>query len=624
MNEIKFNTSNLEDLFNGLQDLVYITDPKRRIILANQAFADIFRCSSPDELKGKYISDLYVVPKHRNLFEESLRIRGGRVVNYFVYVKRSTDEPFCLSVDSNWINYIESNGIQGTGRDLTDLVNFLGGFFQVNLQGVLTFCSPLLANIFGFTGPEFLIGKKAEDLISETRTFLEICQEAALNSNGNCLLNAKRYTKEGIFLPMRIEMNVIQITQIVKGSLEVVGYQGTFEDVTSAEETRNELKESHRMLELLTAKSQDGVYVIQGENLKLINPTFCFIVERNENELKDTPYLDLIHPEDRNYVRIEVERKLSGEDRPPYDFRILTKTRGERTVRAFSGHCTMKKVDSVYGYLRDITDEQQHEKELKTKIEERTYKLEESLEYQRSLLDTVVHEIDAPAVAIRGIVERLISGIARDKMDIPKQILKLRDIHDLCHLLFVLEKNVILAEAEEMGGAKNVKFWHLEKELINKAVNFMKPLLRNRDLPLDCIFVYLSGIPSYLKVNGDLFLQVFFNLLSNAIKCAYEDPNKFRIEIKSEFSSAKGITLYFSDWGIGVPENDLNVIFEKRKRGTNVINSPGMGLGLWVTKRILSAYNSTITVERRFQPTTFAIKIPNFLIFDKKPEGELL
>ncbi len=342
---------------------------------------------------------MYVVPKHRNLFEESLRIRGGRVVNYFVYVKRSTNEPFCLSVDSNWINYIESNGIEGTGRDLTDLVNFLGGFFQVNLQGVLTFCSPLLANIFGFTGPEFLIGKKAEDLISETRTFLEICQEAARNSNGYCLLNAKRYNKEGIFLPMRIEMNVSQITQIVKGSLEVVGYQGTFEDVTSAEETRNELKESHRILELLTAKSQDGVYVIQGKKLTLVNHAFCVIVERDKNELLETSYLELIHLDDRERVRQEVEKKLAGEERPPYEFRVITKTGKERIVKAFSGHCTMKKVDSVYGYLRDITDERQHEEELKKRIKEGPRDLKEALDYQKSLLDTVVHEIDAPTVA---------------------------------------------------------------------------------------------------------------------------------------------------------------------------------------------------------------------------------
>jgi signal transduction histidine kinase len=279
---------------------------------------------------------------------------------------------------------------------------------------------------------------------------------------------------------------------------------------------------------------------------------------------------------------------------------------------------TIQKLHQAYKEL-----EQKFES-LNLELENTNRELHESLEYQKSLLDTIVHEIDAPVVAIRGIVERLTLGITKERMDIPKQLLKLRDINELCHLLFVLEKNVLLAESKEVREIKNIKYWDIERELINKAVNFMKPLLRNRDLPLDRIHVHLSRGPVYIKVNGDLFLQVFFNLLSNAIKCAHEDPDLFKIDITSEYSLSSGLILYFSDWGIGIPEGETNIIFEKRQRGSNIVSSPGMGLGLWVAKRILAAYTCDIWVEQKSGPTKFAIKIPNYLLFEKKLEGDIV
>lgn len=551
-----------------------------------------------------------------------MRKRGGRVVNYFVYVERSTGERFYLSVDSNWIDNEESKGIEGTGRDLTELIDFLGPFFQVDLQGVLTFCSLLFARLFGFDGPEVLIGSNIKDLLAETQPFVRICEEAVNRSDNYRYLNVKRYVKEGILAPMLVKMNVSWIIQTVNAHKEIVGYQGTFEDITAVEEARIELEEYHRILKLLTEKSEDAIYVIQGEKLKFVNPTFCYMVERAENELLEMPYLDLIHPNDRKEVDIKVRRKLAREEMPAYNFRIVSKTGKERIVRASSGYCTVRKVDSVYGYLRDITDELRHEEELTRKIEEHTHSLKEALEDKRVLLDTVVHEMDAPIVAIRGTTERLISGIGTEAMAIPRQLTKLGDINDLCQLVFMMVRNVSLAESEVFGRAKEIKCLHLERDLITKAMNFMKPLLRNKGLPVDRMEIHLRGTPPYIRVNDDLFLQVFFNLFSNAVKYSKVDTNAFRIEITSDYSTSRNLVLRFSDWGIGIPEGESLMIFDKRKRGSNARNSLGMGLGLWVARKILNTYNCDIWVDKLFEPTTLAIRVPNHLLTDKISGGE--
>lgn len=617
MHERVSGKPDLDKLVNGLQDLVYVTDPGRRIIYANEAFATIFKLESPGQVIGKSILDFYVEPAHRKLFERAMRERGGRLVDYYVYVKRATDEPFFLSVDSNWINGSESMGIEGTGRDVTELVEFLGSFFQTDHEGVLTFCSPMFAQLFGQTGPEKLIGKKVDDVLSESRRFVELCEQAARDCDSQYTITTRASRGPRSVPTKRLRMIVSRSTQQVEGSTKLVGYQGTFEDITASEEAREELEETHRIHELLMAKSQDGIYVVQGDKLKLVNSTFCSIVERDEKRLLDKPYATLIHPEDRARVHEEVERKLAGEERPPYDFMIITGTGRERILRAFSGHCTMRKVDSVYGYVRDITEELLREEELKRKIEEHTQTLKEALDDKRVLLETVVHEMDAPTVAIAGIVERLVSGISRDTMSIPKQLLKLGDISDLCQLMFMMVRNVSLAEMEEITGSWEVRYLHIEGELIRKAANFMKPLLRNRDLPLDRMAFHLRGAPSFIRVNSDLFLQVFFNLFSNAVKYATYNLDEFKIEISSEYSSSGNLLLHFSDWGIGIPEGESATIFQKRKRGSNLKNSPGMGLGLWVARRILHTYECDIWVESQIKPTTFSMSIPKDLLTNK-------
>lgn len=616
----------LDKLVNGIQDLIYITDADRRIRYANRPFADIFGYSSEKELDGMPIGALYVDPQHRVLFEDTIFQRGGRVTNYFVYVKRKSGEPFCLSVDSNWIDGDRTKGIEGTGRDLTELVEFLGAFFQINTDGRLLFCSPHFASLFGYEGPESLIGTDMRDLFVEGESLPAICQRILEEPGQPQVLTATRILKGKETQEIRVRLNMGTITQPAKtssrSSSQIVGYQGTFQDITVSEHAVKALAESQSVQQLLLSKSQDAIYVIQGDKLALVNPAMCSMLGYTEQELLGTQYAEIIHEDDLGMVDDEVRMKLSGEERPPYNFRVIAKTGRERIVRAFSGRCVIEGVDSLYGYLRDVTDTLRREDELRRKIEEHTRSLELALEDNKLLLDTVVHEMDAPTVAIRGTVERLRGGISKGDMPANRQMRKLEDIDDLCQLMFMLERNVSIAESEEAKLKKDVDYWHLERELIAKAVYFMKPLLRNKELPLDRVSVYLRGAPAYMKVNGELFLQVFFNLLSNAVKCAREDPGSFAIEVKSTYFHAEGLTLYFSDWGIGIPKGETKIIFEKRKKGSATRNTPGMGLGLWVAQKILRVYGCSIWVERRVDPTTFAIRIPGYLLTDALPGRE--
>jgi signal transduction histidine kinase len=103
--------------------------------------------------------------------------------------------------------------------------------------------------------------------------------------------------------------------------------------------------------------------------------------------------------------------------------------------------------------------------------------------------------------------------------------------------------------------------------------------------------------------------QVFLNLLDNAIK--YSDPgDRVDVSIKEEVSS---LTVRVRDTGVGIPDKDLNQLFERfyrvdkdRSRATG-----GSGLGLAISKQIIEMHGGTISVESEVGVgSVFEIKLP--------------
>ncbi|MBN2222109.1 MAG: PAS domain-containing protein [Vallitaleaceae bacterium] len=149
----------LRGLLDRLQDLVYQTDSRGIITYANKAFARMYSCSVAD-LTGLPIRRLYLKEDHRELLEQELDTRKGILIDYLVYVRKGIDseDSLYLSVDSSWIQNDPSKGIEGAGRDVTKSIRSLDGFMQTNKEGITTFCSEELCNLYGYSeGPKELM-----------------------------------------------------------------------------------------------------------------------------------------------------------------------------------------------------------------------------------------------------------------------------------------------------------------------------------------------------------------------------------------------------------------------------------------------------------------------------------
>jgi len=109
----------------------------------------------------------------------------------------------------------------------------------------------------------------------------------------------------------------------------------------------------------------------------------------------------------------------------------------------------------------------------------------------------------------------------------------------------------------------------------------------------------------------DLLVTALRNLLENAISYS---PEKTRVVVAAARDGARAVRVSVEDQGIGIPERDLERIFERfyrvdpaRSRATG-----GTGLGLAIVKHVMAAHGGKVTVwSREGSGSTFTLRLPD-------------
>ncbi len=107
--------------------------------------------------------------------------------------------------------------------------------------------------------------------------------------------------------------------------------------------------------------------------------------------------------------------------------------------------------------------------------------------------------------------------------------------------------------------------------------------------------------------NEQLLSIAFKNLIDNA--CKFSDPKSVNVQLETD---DKSIFITFSDNGIGIPEEDIENIFQPFYRGKNTHYIPGYGIGLALTLKIIQLHEGEITVSSKLKKgSVFKVILPN-------------
>lgn len=217
---------------------------------------------------------------------------------------------------------------------------------------------------------------------------------------------------------------------------------------------------------------------------------------------------------------------------------------------------------------------------------------------RKQMTADVAHELRTPLTALSSHLEAMIEGL----WDATPE--RLKSCHEEVKRLGTLVEDLgQLAKIEGENLVLNKSRMDLF-EIVHTVSDTMKGEISKKNLTLS-----IKGSPVFAEADKNRFSQVVANLLSNAVKYT---PEGGAIEIEVYETDRLGI-VKVTDTGIGIPETELPLIFERFYRTEKSRNrkSGGAGIGLAIVKSIANAHGGTVTVDSiKEQGSCFTVSIP--------------
>lgn len=221
------------------------------------------------------------------------------------------------------------------------------------------------------------------------------------------------------------------------------------------------------------------------------------------------------------------------------------------------------------------------------------------LERMRSdFVANVSHEIKTPIAAVKGFAETLLGG-AVDDPETAKSFLQI--IYDESDRLDRLIGDILaLSKIESKRIPLNFSPIEL-KSFVSRALQMIEKAAAQKHIELES---EITG-ELYIEADEDRLLQILINLLSNGITYSHEG-GRLRVIVEPVVTSPDQhpeeydyVRITVQDYGIGIPREDLDRIFERfyRVDKARSRSSGGTGLGLSIVKHLVELHKGTIRVE---------------------------
>jgi two-component system, OmpR family, phosphate regulon sensor histidine kinase PhoR len=232
--------------------------------------------------------------------------------------------------------------------------------------------------------------------------------------------------------------------------------------------------------------------------------------------------------------------------------------------------------------------------------EQERAKAERADQSRRELIVNVSHELQTPIASIRGHVESLLMEMEEEEGGNAPDPAELRDYLNIVHreaeqLSTLVEDLLSLArmDSDEL---------HLDVvpivagEVVEEVYGTMAPLAR-RERQVTLIRKVAPMLPLILADRQRL-VQVLLNLIRNAITYT---PQGGIVSITVERADTNYLALVVADTGIGIPNDDLERVFERfyRTDTSRARTSGGFGLGLAIVRDLVNAMGGSMTVESK-------------------------
>jgi len=245
---------------------------------------------------------------------------------------------------------------------------------------------------------------------------------------------------------------------------------------------------------------------------------------------------------------------------------------------------------SLIGILRDISVEKLRQTDFSARVDAEQSDLIKSV-----MLANMSHEIRTPLNAIIGFSQLLMEDISDDEK---KEYISIINKSD--DQLLKIINNVVDATNVDLG---QEKFVYTDFSVRDTLAPF-KITFESRTKPGVSLIFDSTNIDCVIKSDHSRFMQVLSDLLSNAVKFTDKGSIHYGFSIENDY-----ICVYVKDSGIGISEENKEIIFNRFVKLNTY--TPGLGIGLSLCRSIIERLGGEIGLESQLgSGSTFWFTLP--------------
>ena len=360
-------------------------------------------------------------------------------------------------------------------------------------------------------------------------------------------------------------------------------------------------------LELLCIANTAGYFV-------RLNPQWTHVTGYTESELQAAPYIEFIHPDDRESTLAAAARLADGDSIVSFENRYRCRDGRYRWLQWTSAPFVEQGL--VYASARDVTDRREAEdalrryarqmaqarqaqeenaarlRQLVRELDVARRRAEEATAAKAEFLANMSHEIRTPMNAVLGMTQLLArTGLSDDQRELVNAATAgAESLLDLVNDILDFSK----IEARRLQ-LESVPF--VLRDVVADALRLLAQ--RAHEKGLDLTWHVASDVPAMLVGDPGRLRQVLLNLVGNAIK--FTDRGEVVVGVAPMGLEAGGVRLHFTvrDTGIGVPADKQWQVFGAfiQADGSTTRKYGGTGLGLTISAELVELMHGRLWID---------------------------
>ena len=469
--------------------------------------------------------------------------------------------------------------------------NAIEGIYQGTVEGRLLTVNPAMAHMFGYDSPHEMISSVSDfwrDLYPGPEQHKQI------------ILSLREHKRVmGIeWLGRRKDGSEIwtslNVRSVMSATGEVVGLEGTVQDITERKRAERQIRESEERFRLVTQATNEVIWdndLRSGEQrwAGAIQPMLGYAPGEIGNS--GAFWEERIHPEDRQRVLSDLETLIAtGGQAWSDEYRLRHRDGNYLAVldRGYVVHDENGEPVRMLGSILDVTKRRQAEEELERAKEE----AEAANRTKSTFLANMSHEIRTPMNGIIGMTSLLLdTDLSEEQRKYAETVRNSGDV------LLILLDDILHFSKLEAGEVRIETINFNLRDIVRDVCTLFTERARERGLNLSG---YLGpDVPTALTGDPFRLRQILTNMLGNAVKFTEEGQVTLGVERLDDNDAEVKLRFEISDTGIGMTEEQRAQLFKAFSQADDSTTRRygGTGLGLVISKQLVELMGGEIGVE---------------------------